>query len=89
MHVDLGPPGASPALRTCLLPDVRFRGVASPLGGELTLDALTLRPDLADLAPLVKDRVPTDGKATAYVCHRFTCQMPTTDIDTMLQQMGA
>ncbi|MCA9772481.1 MAG: thioredoxin domain-containing protein, partial [Myxococcales bacterium] len=47
------------------------------------------RPDLADLAPLVKDRVPTEGRATAYVCHRFTCQMPTTDIDTMLQQMGA
>jgi len=29
------------------------------------------------------------GKATAYVCENFVCQLPTTDPETMLEQLGA
>ena len=31
------------------------------------------------LAPFTKGHVPVDGKAAAYVCRDFACQMPTTD----------
>ena len=29
------------------------------------------------------------GKATAYVCERFTCRTPVTDVATMLRQLDA
>jgi len=28
--------------------------------------------------PLLRDRAPVDGQAAAYVCERFTCQLPVT-----------
>jgi uncharacterized protein len=39
-------------------------------------------PDDADAAgaiPLLRDRPQVDGRATAYVCERFTCKLPITD----------
>jgi uncharacterized protein YyaL (SSP411 family) len=32
----------------------------------------------ADVVPLLKDRDPVDGQATAYVCEHFACQAPVT-----------
>ncbi len=32
--------------------------------------------DLAQRIPLLKDRLPVDGKAAAYVCQDYTCQQP-------------
>jgi hypothetical protein len=40
------------------------------------------------IAPFTSRMTSTQGKATAYVCQNFTCQNPTTDIDTMLQSIG-
>ena len=31
------------------------------------------------LAPLTEAQVAVSGRATAYVCERYTCQVPTTD----------
>ena len=44
--------------------------------------------DLARIAPFTKAQTPIDGKATAYVCRDFTCSAPTTDVTTMLEQLG-
>jgi uncharacterized protein YyaL (SSP411 family) len=38
--------------------------------------------------PLLAARPAVDGRATAYVCRGFTCELPTTDPDTMLRQLG-
>ncbi|MBI3678850.1 MAG: thioredoxin domain-containing protein [Acidobacteria bacterium] len=35
---------------------------------------------LAEWLPAVRDMRPVDGKAAAYVCENFTCQLPATDV---------
>lgn len=37
------------------------------------------------IIPYIKDYKMIDGKATAYVCKNFACQLPTTDIKKMLE----
>jgi uncharacterized protein YyaL (SSP411 family) len=41
-------------------------------------------PEIAEIAEFTKDHKGIDGKATAYVCVRDACKLPTTDIATML-----
>ncbi|MGH2573389.1 MAG: thioredoxin domain-containing protein [Actinomycetota bacterium] len=38
---------------------------------------------------LLKDRAPLDGKATAFVCERFECQLPVTEPDALRAQLIA
>ena len=38
---------------------------------------------LVKLMPYIKDMTPVDGKATAYVCEDFVCQLPTNDIEAL------
>ncbi|HYJ60212.1 MAG TPA: thioredoxin domain-containing protein [Actinomycetota bacterium] len=38
--------------------------------------------------PLLSDRPAVGGRATAYVCERFLCQMPVTDADALAAQLG-
>jgi hypothetical protein len=45
--------------------------------------------DALDLIPLLRDRVPIDGKATAYVCERLACRMPVTEPEALAEQLGA
>ena len=45
-------------------------------------------PPIRRLAPFTAGQVALDGKATAYVCHAGACRLPTTDIRTMLEQLG-
>lgn len=42
----------------------------------------------SEAIPLLKDRSAIDGRATAYVCQNFTCQMPVTDADALAAQLA-
>jgi uncharacterized protein len=37
--------------------------------------------------PLLRERDPRDGRATAYVCERFTCKLPVTDVEGLREQL--
>jgi uncharacterized protein YyaL (SSP411 family) len=45
-------------------------------------------PSINDIASFVKDYRSKDGKATAYVCLNYNCQLPTTEIGSMLKMLG-
>jgi len=42
-------------------------------------------PEITNLATYTKMQVPMEGKATAYVCQNYECQLPTTEINEMLK----
>jgi uncharacterized protein YyaL (SSP411 family) len=44
---------------------------------------------LAKLAPFVDGKGALDGKATAYVCERGACQLPTHDPAALLAQLAS
>lgn len=44
-------------------------------------------PEVVAVSPFTKDMTSIHGKATAYVCRNFTCNLPTTDVNTMLEQL--
>jgi uncharacterized protein YyaL (SSP411 family) len=44
---------------------------------------------IARFAPVVEGKVATSGKATAYVCERGACQLPTHDPAVLAGQLGA
>ena len=44
---------------------------------------------LADGVPLLSDRPPRDGAATAYVCSGFVCEAPVTDAEGLARQLDA
>ncbi|MDO8687211.1 MAG: thioredoxin domain-containing protein, partial [Dehalococcoidales bacterium] len=41
--------------------------------------------DIKRIIPFIGQMSGIEGKATAYVCHNYSCKLPTTDIDTMLR----
>ena len=45
--------------------------------------------DIKRIIPFTEQMSWIKGKATAYVCHQYTCKLPTTDIDTMLRLLDA
>ena len=45
-------------------------------------------PSINDIIPFIADYSSIDGKATAYVCLNYNCQLPTTDIGSMLKMLG-
>jgi hypothetical protein len=45
-------------------------------------------PEANGSVPLLADRLAVDGKATAYVCERFACQMPVTDPEALAAQLA-
>ncbi len=46
------------------------------------------RHGVAELVPLVADKVPVGGAATAYVCERRVCDLPTTDPAVFARQIA-
>lgn len=54
---------------------------------------LVFRPEEKDseiikIAPYTETQEPVEGKATAYVCQNYECQLPTTDINEMLRLLN-
>ncbi len=45
------------------------------------------QPGIAQLADFTQSLTTIDGKATAYVCRNFACELPTTDVNKMLSLM--
>ncbi|MFC1782316.1 thioredoxin domain-containing protein [Planctomycetota bacterium] len=43
------------------------------------------RPEIIRLAPFTKLQTSIDGQATAYICHNYTCEEPTTDTRKILE----
>jgi uncharacterized protein YyaL (SSP411 family) len=39
--------------------------------------------------PLLEGREAIDGKATAYVCRNYACDLPVTDRDSLRQQLDS
>jgi uncharacterized protein YyaL (SSP411 family) len=53
---------------------------------------LVFRPEgedseITSLATYTKTQVPIEGKATAYICQNFECQLPTTEINEVLKML--
>lgn len=46
-------------------------------------------PSIDDIVPFIKNYLSIDGKATAYVCLDYNCQLPTKDIGSMLELLGS
>ena len=46
-------------------------------------------PEITNLAKYTKEQVPIEGKATAYVCQNYECQLPTTEVNEMLRMLNA
>jgi uncharacterized protein YyaL (SSP411 family) len=42
---------------------------------------------IEELIPFLKGQVQIEGKAAAYVCRNFVCQMPVTEAEEMLSQV--
>jgi uncharacterized protein len=42
-----------------------------------------------DAVALLRDRIPVNGRATAYVCERFACKLPVADVDALVAQLTA
>jgi uncharacterized protein YyaL (SSP411 family) len=38
--------------------------------------------------PLLREREARDGRATAYVCERFACKLPVTDVEALGEQLA-
>jgi uncharacterized protein YyaL (SSP411 family) len=45
-------------------------------------------PEITNLAAYTKTQIPIEGKATAYVCQNYECQLPTTEINEMLRMLN-
>ncbi|MFC1970633.1 thioredoxin domain-containing protein [Chloroflexota bacterium] len=46
-------------------------------------------PGITDIVPLIKDYSSKNGKAIAYVCLNYNCQLPTKDVGSVLRLLGA
>lgn len=46
------------------------------------------KPDIINLAAFTRYQIGINGKATAYVCRNYSCNMPTTDVNKMLELLN-
>jgi hypothetical protein len=82
--------------------EIVIAGEAEAADSRAMLDALQTRflpntvvlfrpeeasPAIAELAPYTASQRAIQGRATAYVCQNFSCDAPTTDVDTMLSHL--
>ncbi|MDA0322610.1 MAG: thioredoxin domain-containing protein [Verrucomicrobia bacterium] len=78
-----GDPGAEDSLRMIREVQTRFlpRRVLIFRPGDVPI------PEIAKLAPYTKSMKPKGNAATAYVCRNFACDLPTTNVTTMLKSI--
>lgn len=55
----------------------------------LPVTSVGARARLAHLLPFLETVGSRDGRPTAFVCEHFTCQLPTSDPETLARQLGA
>lgn len=60
-----------------------LNGVHSTYLPNSTLQFVRPEESLKDMAPLLEGKSQVSGKATAYVCHNFTCSAPVTSWDDL------
>jgi uncharacterized protein YyaL (SSP411 family) len=73
----------------CMFPDVDN----APRSAFIPNRVVVFRPpgekqEIAEMVDFVKEMDSIDGKATAYVCTRRTCKLPTTDPVEMMKLLG-
>jgi len=66
-----------------------IRGIFVPNKIVILHPADQKHPSIDDIVPFIKDHSSIDGKATAYVCLDYNCQLPTKDIGSMLELLGS
>ena len=54
----------------------------------LLADGAVGQAELAAGLPFVRDLVPLEGKATAYVCENYACKLPSSDVKTLATLLG-
>lgn len=54
----------------------------------LFLPADEAAPPIHRIAEFTKSMKSIDGKATAYVCRSYACELPTTEVDKMLELLN-
>jgi uncharacterized protein YyaL (SSP411 family) len=47
------------------------------------------RPAIKEIVPYLGQMTAGEGKATAYVCHNYACELPATDVPSMLKLLDA
>ncbi len=68
--------------------DAAFRGLISEAGAVFVPSLAIAGGKPGEAQPsLMHDREPIDGRATAYVCRAFTCDLPTSDPDELGHQL--
>ncbi|MSR65374.1 MAG: thioredoxin domain-containing protein [Verrucomicrobiae bacterium] len=53
----------------------------------ILIDGGTAQAELAKALPFLRDIAMKDGKATAYVCVNYACQLPVTDVEKLKKQL--
>jgi hypothetical protein len=54
----------------------------------ILVDGGESRKTLAKFLPFLETIKPKDGKATAYVCVNYACQLPTSDVNKMIELLA-
>ncbi len=54
----------------------------------LLINNSTNKQKLNKVAPFIKDYTGIDNKPTAYICNNYVCNLPTTDINKMLEMLN-
>jgi uncharacterized protein YyaL (SSP411 family) len=69
-----------------------LRGLSKPfIPGKVVLfrPATEESPEIVKIAEYTRRQKSLDGKATAYVCLNYACELPTTDTEKMLDMLSA
>ncbi|CAN5427270.1 thioredoxin domain-containing protein [soil metagenome] len=89
---------AGPAYEVALVGDPEsadLRAMLAPIQKRFFPRVVTLfrpageaDPAIGQIAEFTQGQVAVDGKATAYVCQNFSCNLPTTEVSKMLELLG-